>query len=61
MDIGDYYSKSINGFTKNPLLTVPAVIGYLLINIITYVALYLGMFNLYGINIFDYSQSSTSA
>ncbi|MGF7118871.1 hypothetical protein [Methanobacterium oryzae] len=61
MDIGDYYSKSINGFTKNPLLAVPAFVGNILIYIITYGAMFLGIFSLYGSNIFDYSQNSTSA
>ncbi len=61
MDIGGYYSKSINGFTKNPLLAVPAFVGYLLISVITYGALFLGIFSLYGSDLYNYSQNSTSA
>jgi len=30
MDIGDYYSKSFKGFTKNPKLALPTFLGYLL-------------------------------
>jgi hypothetical protein len=29
MDIGDYYSRSFNGFTKNPKLALPTLLGYL--------------------------------
>ena len=30
MDIGDYYSKSFKGFTKNPKLALPTFLGYLM-------------------------------
>jgi hypothetical protein len=31
MDIGDYYSKSFKGFTNNPKLALPSLLGYILI------------------------------
>lgn len=37
MDIGDYYSKSFDGFAKNPNLAIPAFLG----NVIIYVAVFL--------------------
>jgi len=61
MDIGSYYSESINGFTKNPLLAVPTLVVYTLIQVITYLALFLGFFGLYGSDLFSLSQNPTSA
>lgn len=59
MDIGDYYSKSINGFTKNPLLAVPYAAGNILMAIIG-IAIVILMFALYGSDIAALSQYSTS-
>ncbi len=61
MDTGSYYSESINGFTKNPMLAIPSLIGHFIIYVVTYGALFLGIFGLYGSNIFNYNQTSTSA
>jgi len=58
MDIGDYYSQSIKGFTKNPLLGIQAVILYFIIYAIVNVTVIYGMIDLFGINIMDYTQST---
>ena len=58
MDIGDYYSRSINGFTKNPLLGIQAVILYFIIYAIINVTMIYGMLDFFGINIMDYTQST---
>ncbi len=60
MDIGSYYSQSINGFTKNPLLAVPALAGNILVNMIIYGALFLGFFGIYGEEIINYNPYSAS-
>jgi len=60
MDIGSYYSQSINAFTKNPMLAVPTLIGYILIYAITFIATLFLIFGIFGFNFTDYSQSSTA-
>lgn len=37
MDIGDYYSKAFKGFTDNPNLAIPTLVGTVLINIMIFI------------------------
>lgn len=47
MDIGDYYSKSINGFTKNPKLAIPTLVGYIGTYIVLIIFVILFIFTLF--------------
>ncbi|MBI5680591.1 MAG: hypothetical protein HZC47_06855 [Methanobacterium sp.] len=69
MDIGDYYSNSIEGFRKNPKLAVPVLVGYigmyviaLILGLIVIVALF-GMGSLstgqFNINSMNYTSIGT--
>ena len=60
MDIGSYYSRSIDLFAKNPMLAVPTLIGYILIYAITFIATLFLIFGVYGFNFMDYSPSFSS-
>lgn len=48
MDIGDYYSRSFNGFTKNPKLALPTLLGYLVIYGISMVIMVIFIFGTLG-------------
>ncbi|BDZ70272.1 hypothetical protein [Methanobacterium petrolearium] len=48
MDIGDYYSRSFNGFTKNPKLALPTLLGYLVIYGINVVMMAIFIFGTLG-------------
>ncbi len=61
MDIGGYYSRSIDLFAKNPMLAVPTLIGYILIYAITFIATLFLIFGLYKFNFMDYNSSFMSS
>lgn len=48
MDIGDYYSRSFDGFTKNPKLALPTFLGYLLIYGISTIMIIIFVFGVLG-------------
>lgn len=50
MDIGDYYSKSINGFTKNPNIAIPILIFNILIYGVTFIGTIIMVFAFLGPN-----------
>jgi len=58
MDIGSYYSRSIDLFAKNPMLAFPTLIGYILIYAITFIATLFLLFGVYGFNFNDFGQNS---
>lgn len=47
MDVGDYYSKSINDFKKNLNIAIPTLIGIVLMFVIAMAVLLLGVFGIY--------------
>ncbi len=53
MDIGDYYSKSFTGFTKNPILALPTLLGYILIYGISIIVGIVSFFFLLGPDFFS--------
>lgn len=52
MDIGDYYSKSFKGFTNNPKLALPTLLQYVILLVITFVAMALLLFSALGTEFF---------
>jgi hypothetical protein len=48
MDIGDYYSRSFKGFTNNPKLALPTLLQYVILFVITFVAMALLLFSTLG-------------
>jgi len=48
MDIGDYYSRSFKGFTKNPQLALPTLLQYVILFVITFVSMALLLFSALG-------------
>lgn len=61
MDLSSYYSESINGFTKNPLLAAPTAVGYVLIYVFTFILTFLWIFGFYGSDILNYSNSTMTS
>lgn len=61
MDMGDYYSKAFKGFTKNPTLALPTLIGYILIYGISIIVGIASFFILLGPEFFSSGNFDPSA
>ncbi len=59
MDIGDYYSRSFKGFTNNPKLALPTLLGYILIYGITIIMVLILIFGVLGTDFLTNTTSGT--